>query len=150
MNKTKMVSGRAQKTHWRTSSSQGVLYDCWTRFGPCLATRRTRSTQTRKENSRLRSRPRLACHNPRPGHPGHVQESRHLNLPPVRPANDRCGFDLIAARSRSARLWYLDTGDAVDYAKHRSRWHRPINQVYDGAGSVIEAHEHTGELKEWW
>jgi len=99
MNKTKMVSGRAQKTHSPTSSSQEVLHDWWTRFGQYLAARRTRSTQTRKGNPRLRSRPRLACHNPRPGHPGHVQESRHLNLPQVRPREDRRGVDLISVVS---------------------------------------------------
>jgi len=43
-----MLSGRAQKTHRRTPSSQEVLHDFWTGFGPSLAARRTRSTQSAK------------------------------------------------------------------------------------------------------
>jgi hypothetical protein len=34
-------------------------------------------------------------------------------------------------------------------AKHRSRSHDAVIRVYDGAGNVIETHEHKGELREW-
>jgi len=50
-----------------------------------------------------------------------ILPEQKIHVYEVRPRSDKRGFDLIAARSRSARLWYLDTGDAVDYAKHRSR-----------------------------
>jgi len=52
-NKTRLLSGRAKKTHQRTSSLQGVLPGSWTRFGSYLAARRPRSIETRKEYSRL-------------------------------------------------------------------------------------------------
>ena len=40
-------------------------------------------------------------------------------------------------------------GDAIDYAKHRSRAHDAVIRVYDAAGNVIKTHEHAGDFKEW-
>jgi len=37
----------------------------------------------------------------------------------------------------------------VGYAKFFSRSHDAVIRVYDGAGNVIETHEHTGAFKEW-
>jgi hypothetical protein len=34
------------------------------------------------------------------------------------------------------------------YAEHRSRSRDAVIRVYDGAGNVIETHEHPGEFKE--
>jgi hypothetical protein len=38
-------------------------------------------------------------------------------------------------------------GDAIDYAKHRSRAHDAVINVYDAAGNVIETHDHKGDFK---
>jgi hypothetical protein len=38
--------------------------------------------------------------------------------------------------------------NALDYAKFRSRSHAAVILVYDGAGNVIETHEHAGNFKE--
>jgi hypothetical protein len=49
------------------------------------------------------------------------------------------------------RLWYAEPdaiSNAIEYAKFR-RSHRAVIRVYDDAGSVIEAHEHAGDFKEW-
>jgi len=35
------------------------------------------------------------------------------------------------------------------YAKCRSRSHDAVIRVYDAAGSVIQAHEHQGNFKDW-
>jgi hypothetical protein len=34
--------------------------------------------------------------------------------------------------------------NAIGYAEHRSRSHDAVICVYDGAGNVIQTHEHTG------
>jgi hypothetical protein len=39
--------------------------------------------------------------------------------------------------------------NAIDYAKLYSRSHVAVIRVYDGAGNVIETHEHAGEFREW-
>jgi len=39
-------------------------------------------------------------------------------------------------------------GNAVDYAKFRSRSHDAVIRVYDAVGNVIETHEHIGHFKE--
>jgi hypothetical protein len=42
-------------------------------------------------------------------------------------------------------LWYVEPnaiGNAIGYAEHRSRSHRAVIRVYDGAGNVIATHEH--------
>jgi len=50
------------------------------------------------------------------------------------------------------RLWYDEPNaveSAIGYAEHFSRSHRTVIRDYDGAGNVIETHEHKGDLKEW-
>jgi hypothetical protein len=49
------------------------------------------------------------------------------------------------------RLWYGDANavaNAIGYAEHFSRSHDAVIRVYDGAGYVIETHEHKGDFKE--
>ena len=58
---------------------------------------------------------------------------------------DKRGVDLISDARPFGRLWYGGlnaVSNAVDYAKFRSRSHRALIRVYDGAGNVIETHEH--------
>jgi len=59
------------------------------------------------------------------------------------------GVDLISDALPFGRLWYIEVSDAIDYAKHSSRSHDAVIRVYDGAGNVIETHEHKGDFKEW-
>ena len=62
------------------------------------------------------------------------------------------GVDLISDALPFGRLWYGEpnaVGNAIGYAKHRSRSHDAVIRVYDDAGNVIDMHEHTGEFKEW-
>jgi hypothetical protein len=37
---------------------------------------------------------------------------------------------------------------AIGYAKHRSRSHNAVSRVSDGAGNVIETHDHKRAFKE--
>ena len=51
------------------------------------------------------------------------------------------------------RLWYDTPGrmrfaNAIGDAEHRSRSHDALIRVYDGAGNVIETHEHKGEFND--
>jgi hypothetical protein len=42
-----------------------------------------------------------------------------------------------------------DTPDnAIGYAMHNSRSHDAVIRVYDGAGNLIETHEHNGDFTE--
>jgi hypothetical protein len=41
-------------------------------------------------------------------------------------------------------------GNAVGYAKFRSRSHHAVVRVYDETGNVIETHEHAGDFKKKW
>jgi hypothetical protein len=69
----------------------------------------------------------------------------------VRPRKDRRGFDLISDALPFSGLWYGEpnaVGNAINYAKFRSRSHNAVIRVYDEAGNVIETHEHTGDFKE--
>jgi hypothetical protein len=59
------------------------------------------------------------------------------------------GFDLISDALPFGRLWYLEPGDAIEYAKHYSRMHDAVINVYDAAGNVIETHEQAGDFKQW-
>jgi len=64
-----------------------------------------------------------------------------------RPRKDKRGFDLISDVLPFGRLWYGEPNaitNAVGYAKFRSRSHDAVIRVYDGAGNVIETHEHKG------
>src|SRR6266436_1787089 len=69
----------------------------------------------------------------------------------ARPRKDHRGADLISDALPFGRLWYGEpnaVSNAIDYAKFRSRSHDAVIRVYDGAGNVIETHEHAGEFKE--
>jgi hypothetical protein len=59
------------------------------------------------------------------------------------------GVNLISDALPFGRLWYLEVGDAIGYAKHRSRSHDAVIRVYDDAGNVLETYEHAGNFKEW-
>jgi len=63
----------------------------------------------------------------------------------IRPRKDRRGFDLLSDVLPFGRLWYTTIPGAIDYAKHRSRAHDAVIQVYDAAGKLIETHEQVGE-----
>jgi hypothetical protein len=58
---------------------------------------------------------------------------------------DKRGFDLISDALAFGTLWYGEPNafsNAIDYAKFYSRSHDAVIRVYDGAGNVIETHEH--------
>ena len=79
-----------------------------------------------------------------------MTSSRHVYE--VRPRKDHRGVDLICDALPFGRLWYGEPNaiaNAVGYAKHCSRSHDAVIQVYDEAGNVIETHQHRGEFKEW-
>jgi hypothetical protein len=62
------------------------------------------------------------------------------------------GVDLISNALPFGRLRYGDPdalGNAIGYAKFRSRSHNAMIRVYDEAGNVIETHEHKGDFKNW-
>jgi len=70
----------------------------------------------------------------------------------VRPRKDHRGVDLISDALPFGRLWYDEpnaVSNAIGYAKHRNRSHDAMIRVYDAAGSVIEAHEHAGDSKQF-
>jgi hypothetical protein len=51
----------------------------------------------------------------------------------VRPRKDKRGVDLICDALPFSRLWYGEpnaVGNAIGYAKHRSRAHRAVIRVY--------------------
>jgi hypothetical protein len=76
--------------------------------------------------------------------PAHVYE--------VRPRKDDCGVNLISdvLPLRCAVLSSApdEINNAIDYAKFYSSSHDAVIRVYDGAGNVIETHEHAGEFRE--
>jgi len=77
---------------------------------------------------------------------------RSINIYEIRPRADKHGFDLSGDTLPYSPLWYGEpnaAGNAIGYAKHRSRSHHTVTRVYDDAGNVIEAHEHKGKFKEW-
>jgi hypothetical protein len=39
--------------------------------------------------------------------------------------------------------------NAIDYTKFRSHSHNAVIRVYDESGTVIETHEHAGELEQF-
>jgi hypothetical protein len=68
----------------------------------------------------------------------------------IRPRKDHRGIDLISDALPFRRLWYGEpnaVGNAIDYAKHRSRSHHAVIRVYNAAGNVIETHEHAHALR---
>ena len=69
----------------------------------------------------------------------------------VRQRKDHRGVDLISDVLPFGRLWYAGPKairNAIGYAKFFSRSHNAVIRVYDEAGTVIVAHEHTGDFKE--
>ena len=46
-------------------------------------------------------------------------------------------------------LLYVKPDDAIGDAKFCSRSHDAVICVYDGAGNLIETHEHRGDFKEF-
>src|SRR5215813_8933459 len=70
-----------------------------------------------------------------------------IHIYEIRPRADRHGFDLSSDALRYGPLWYRGPNaivDAVAYARSYSRRHPVVIRVYDGAGDVIETHEHKG------
>ncbi len=61
---------------------------------------------------------------------------------------DPRGVNLISDARAFCRRWYREP-DATEYAKFRSRSHRPVIRVYEARWQLIETHGHAGELKEW-
>lgn len=79
-----------------------------------------------------------------PCNPMHVYE--------IRCRKHKRGVDLISDVPPFGRLWYGEPnaiGNAIGYAKHRSRSHDAVIRVYDEAGNMIETHKHAGDFKEW-
>ena len=70
----------------------------------------------------------------------------------LRPRKDRRSVDLISDALPFGRLWYDGlnaASNAIGYASQYSRAHDAVIRVYDGAGNVIETHEHKGDFREW-
>jgi hypothetical protein len=66
----------------------------------------------------------------------------------VRPRKDHRGFDLISDALPFGGRWYLRIGDAIEYARYRSRAHDAVIHVYDAAGKLIDVHRHKSDFKE--
>ena len=76
-----------------------------------------------------------------------------IHLYEVRARADKRGVDLVSDALPFGRLWYGEpdaVGNAIGYAKFRSRSHSAVIRVYDDAGNVIETHEHAGDFNAWW
>jgi hypothetical protein len=67
----------------------------------------------------------------------------------VRPREDHHGVNLISDVLPFGCLLYLEVREAVDYAKFYSRSHNALIRVYDGAGNMIETHQHRGDFQDW-
>jgi hypothetical protein len=68
----------------------------------------------------------------------------------VRPRADHGGVDLISDVLPFGPLWYAGPNaisNAIKYAKLSSPSHDAVIRVFDGAGNVIETHEHAGDFK---
>ena len=68
----------------------------------------------------------------------------------VRPRKDRRGFDLISAALPFGRLWYAEPNaisNAIGYAEFYSRSHDAVIRIFDESGTVIETHEHRGNIR---
>jgi len=77
--------------------------------------------------------------------------SREMHFYEVRRRKDHRGGDLLSDVPPYGRLWYAGPdaiGNAINYAKFRSRSHNAVIRVYDESGNVIATHEHAGEFKE--
>jgi hypothetical protein len=60
---------------------------------------------------------------------------------------DHRGIVLISDALPFGRLWDDTPDHAIGYAKHRSRSHHAVIQVYDEAGNVIKTHEHANDFQ---
>ena len=70
----------------------------------------------------------------------------------VGPRPDHRSVDLISDALPFGQLWYAEPngiGNAISYARFRSRSHRAVIRVYDETGNVTETHEHAGNFNEW-
>jgi hypothetical protein len=70
----------------------------------------------------------------------------------IRPRKDHRGVNLISDVLPFGRLWYGESkpvGNAIGHAMHCSRSHDAVIRVYDGAGNMVETHEHKGHFKDW-
>ena len=68
----------------------------------------------------------------------------------IRPSKYLRTFDLTSKMLPLGRSGnFVDTAAAVRYAKSYSGSHAAVIRVYDDAGSVIQTHEHKGDLKQW-
>jgi hypothetical protein len=70
----------------------------------------------------------------------------------IRSRKDQRGIDLISDTLPFGRLWYGEpnaVSNAIGYAQFYSRSHDAVIRVYDGTGSLMETHEHTGDFKDW-
>jgi hypothetical protein len=70
----------------------------------------------------------------------------------VRPRKDKRGVDLISDALPFGRLWYGEpnaVANTIGYARFEAVHIDAVFRVYDGAGNVIETHEHAGNFKEW-
>jgi hypothetical protein len=66
----------------------------------------------------------------------------------IRQRKDKRGFDLISDALPFGGLWYLKVADAIDNAKHCSRSHDAVINVYDADGKLIQVHRHKGDFRE--
>jgi hypothetical protein len=57
-------------------------------------------------------------------------------------------FDPTSEALPFERLWYLDAGAALSYAKFYLRSHPTTIRVYDESGAVLETHESAGDFRE--
>jgi hypothetical protein len=74
-----------------------------------------------------------------------------ISIYEIRPRKDKRGVDLISDTLPFAELWYAGSNaaeNAIGYALHYSRSHHTVIRVYDGAGNVIQTHEHKGDFNE--
>jgi hypothetical protein len=88
---------------------------------------------------------------PRPNQALHPTAEHSIHEYEVRLRRDKRGVDLISDALPFGRLWYGGpdaVGDAIGYAKFRSRSCKAVIRVYDEAGNMIQTHEHKGDFKE--
>jgi hypothetical protein len=81
-----------------------------------------------------------------------MSSTRLAHVYEIRRRKDERGVDLISDALPFGRLWYSEldaVGNAIHYAKFRSRSHQAVIRVYTDAGNVIETREHKGDFKEW-
>jgi hypothetical protein len=68
-----------------------------------------------------------------------------IHIYEVRPRKDKRCVDLICDALPFGRLWHAEPGaasNAIGYARFFNRSPEAVIRVYDGAGNVIETHEH--------